>query len=322
MERREHEMWGRMEKEKMRQYLLGEMSEEEMTALEERYFSDDHYFDELSMVEDELIDDSICGLLSVEDRALFEKAYLTSPRRREKVEIAAGMMKALGGADDRTSSSLVKFLPALFQMKKPFAAIAMVAAGLILVLGCAGLIVVNIHLYSRLGRVLSEQASLREEAQRSQSQFLEQQKQTSQSTTELQRERYRRSLLEEEISRMQQSRGPIMSFVLFPGATRDMEESNNLKIPKQVERVSLRLMLEKEGRFKSYRAVVRTIDGKQLWAQDQLRLSPGNDPRSDIAVTLPASVLLPGDYVLTLSGITTKGAVEDVEDYFLRVVNK
>lgn len=73
--------------ELLARYLLGDaLPEAEQAAIEERYFTDDLYFDHLLAIEDELIDRHLHGALSGSETAQFEKHFLASNRRREKWE--------------------------------------------------------------------------------------------------------------------------------------------------------------------------------------------------------------------------------------------
>jgi hypothetical protein len=68
-------------------YLLGEaLTDAEQAEIEERYFTDDIYFDRLLAVEDDLIDSYVQGTLSAGERAQFEQNFLASNLRREKWE--------------------------------------------------------------------------------------------------------------------------------------------------------------------------------------------------------------------------------------------
>jgi hypothetical protein len=67
-------------------YLLEDIGEEERERLEEDYLADDDLYMRLMVAEDELIAAYVQGELSRRDRAKFEKAYLTNPRRLQKVE--------------------------------------------------------------------------------------------------------------------------------------------------------------------------------------------------------------------------------------------
>jgi voltage-gated potassium channel Kch len=66
-------------------YLLGDLPDEELDEIEELYLEDSNLFEQLVLVEDDLIDDYVRGELSPHDRKLFEMNYLISPGRKEKV---------------------------------------------------------------------------------------------------------------------------------------------------------------------------------------------------------------------------------------------
>src|SRR5262245_52027211 len=76
-------------------YLLGVATEQEKTALEETLFKDPAALEEISAVEDELIDDYLSGELATDERSQFERAYFASPQRRERVEFARTLRKRL-----------------------------------------------------------------------------------------------------------------------------------------------------------------------------------------------------------------------------------
>lgn len=63
-------------------YLLGELPEEEQLRLEERFFTDDEYYQQLLALEDELLYDYAAGGLSSEQRVKFEQRFLSSPQAR------------------------------------------------------------------------------------------------------------------------------------------------------------------------------------------------------------------------------------------------
>jgi len=69
-------------------YLLGSLSEDERNRLEENFFADDAKFEELEVLEDELIDDYVAGELSPDERRQFESKLKQSPRLVERVHFA------------------------------------------------------------------------------------------------------------------------------------------------------------------------------------------------------------------------------------------
>ncbi len=79
----------------LKRYLLGELPIEEQRWLEEVFFSDAEAFARLSDIEDDLIDDYVCGDLSRQQRERFEKHFLISPERRERVALAKALVAAV-----------------------------------------------------------------------------------------------------------------------------------------------------------------------------------------------------------------------------------
>lgn len=87
----------------MTRYLLGELTDEEQSALEARYFEDARVFDALTDVENALVDDYVRGRMAADTRQRFETCYLAHPKRRERVTFAAALAKTLdrhADADD------------------------------------------------------------------------------------------------------------------------------------------------------------------------------------------------------------------------------
>src|SRR5215510_4345778 len=77
------------------QYLLGLIPEEEQIELEDLYLLDDDLNDELQAVERELMDSYLEGTLSEDQRNRFEQFFLSSPGRVEKLRFARAL-KAYG----------------------------------------------------------------------------------------------------------------------------------------------------------------------------------------------------------------------------------
>ncbi|MFL6216917.1 MAG: CHAT domain-containing tetratricopeptide repeat protein [Blastocatellia bacterium] len=75
----------------MRQYLLGELAEAEMSRLEERLMTEGELFEMLTVVEDELIDERLDDALSPDERKRFDTYFLSTPARRERLEMPRGI---------------------------------------------------------------------------------------------------------------------------------------------------------------------------------------------------------------------------------------
>src|SRR5918912_675057 len=88
----------------MTRYLLGELSESEQIALEEKFFTDPQAFNQVLQVESKLVDAYARGQLSNEMRERFEQSYLKHPSRRARVKFASALTTRL----DRESVALGK----------------------------------------------------------------------------------------------------------------------------------------------------------------------------------------------------------------------
>jgi hypothetical protein len=68
-------------------YLLGELPRYQHKQVEQKFFSDDTFFDRLLEVEEGLINDYVTGRLTQQERLKFERNFLNTPQRREKVDL-------------------------------------------------------------------------------------------------------------------------------------------------------------------------------------------------------------------------------------------
>jgi hypothetical protein len=80
-----------------RRYLLGQLSEEEATALEDGYFGDGEALEQVWGVETDLVDAYVAGELGPGDRSAFESHYLSSPVHRDRVASARELRAATLG---------------------------------------------------------------------------------------------------------------------------------------------------------------------------------------------------------------------------------
>ena len=74
------------------QYLLGSISDEEANRLDELSIANDEFAERLRAVEDDLVDAYVRGHLSGDSLDRFQSHYLASPYRREKVRFAESLL--------------------------------------------------------------------------------------------------------------------------------------------------------------------------------------------------------------------------------------
>lgn len=114
----------------LRLWLLGMLPEQKSRSLEERLITDSEFYEELFIVEEELIDDYIAGRLSADERTGFESYFMNSPERQEQFRIANALRVYIGDAKKTDPSVDVTPQP---RFSWPFASMALAAAALVIV---------------------------------------------------------------------------------------------------------------------------------------------------------------------------------------------
>lgn len=90
--------------DKLIDYILGRLPEEEAERLEEQSIVDDELAARLRLIEDDLVDSYASGTLSGERLQRFEAYYLTSPRRRRKAAFAKTFLAKIDRPSQRLSA--------------------------------------------------------------------------------------------------------------------------------------------------------------------------------------------------------------------------
>jgi hypothetical protein len=113
--------------------------------------------------------------------------------------------------------------------------------------------------------------------------------------------------------------GPATVALLLLPDTRAGEGLASLDVPAGTAQVTLRLKLEFDD-FPAYAATIRDpADARSVWSVSELKSEPGPDGTT-VSITLPASTLMPRNYVVELSGISPQGPPELVASYPFRVL--
>lgn len=116
--------------EELRLWLLGLLPEPESRSVEERLITDAELYDELFIVEEELIDDYIAGRLSADERAAFESYFMNSPERQEQFRIANALRVYIGDTKEETETETEP--AAEVKRRWPFAAMSLAAAAVLI----------------------------------------------------------------------------------------------------------------------------------------------------------------------------------------------
>jgi hypothetical protein len=338
----------------MIKYLLGEASEQEQSRLEEEYFADDALFEQLLAAEDDLIDSYVRGDLSSHEHKLFERSFLTSHRRRERVELARGLRRAISTELAAAGEHLLneeqksavgedkamwwRSLLAALSGKNPTLGFAL-AALLFVVLGAASVLLLQQrHEDRRLAsspavpqqkdvppQLAAPDGAADQTPNNSKQETSPRNSPAQELTAKPQQPRVKEGAnyhvpRHDDGAKQLSPRPIIASFVLAPGLSRDINEASNLAVPPGTDRLRLQLNFVDDN-YSAYRAVLETAEGKKIWSQSALKSRSG-DSGNAVVLTLPADLLKDGDYILTLGGVTPRQEIEDVSEYSFRIVRK
>ncbi|MDQ3755999.1 MAG: hypothetical protein M3371_14860 [Acidobacteriota bacterium] len=81
------------ENDEIQQYLLGTLSQAARQRVEERLLTEEDFFEDVLVGEDELIDQYLNGALSDENRDAFEQRFLSTPERQQKLRFGGALSR-------------------------------------------------------------------------------------------------------------------------------------------------------------------------------------------------------------------------------------
>jgi hypothetical protein len=319
-------------------YLLNELSEEDQARLEDAYLADGSLFEQVRAMEEELIEDYVKGDLSGPERRLFERHYLASEQRRARIETARQLVRvcssesppeAATGDSVRKSSSMYSWI-GLFARQRLALGFG-VAAALLLILGL-GLVNELLRLRERLAVMGEERAALEQRVEEAERQLAQEREQLADERKhgialreELGNVIGRLGRLEQESGRSQSSKDRIVFLALAPGV-RDIIKPARVVIPAGTRFVELRVTLERQEKPRSYRAVVKTVDGsREIWIREGVEPRQGRSAEY-VVLRVPADrfkAMEEQDFTLTLSAPIAGGKdYEEIEIIYFQAIAK
>ena len=315
------------------QYLLGALSDEETERLDELSIVDDEFAARLTAVENDLVDSYVRGELTGQTLERFNSFYLSSPRRREKVEfsktfrgvaertvLAAEPTREVSNGEKRATGARG---PWRFFFPRPVLMWGAACAALLIL--AVGLVLVNQRLRDQVSTIQAQREAL-EQRDRELREQLDRER-SSVSVQEKEIEGLRDKVAQLEQIGPQPGNLPVLSdkpyieaFDLSP-QTRGIGQIATLNVPADADYVTLNLTLE-AGDYPSYRTDLESLpDRRVVWRSGRVRARTRGDQRI-IAVSLRARVMKPQIYLLEVVGISPSGAREPAGSYSFRVVKE
>ena len=298
----------------IRRYLLSAVSEEEQEQVETQLMIDDDFFQQVNLIEDELIEEYLDEELVGEDRRRFEDTFLCAPERQHKLRFTKALrVQAARSAQEMTPEEVRERHPwrerflELFRIPRPAMAYAFASALLVLAVGGTWMIIQMSSLKGQISGLQAQQQKRETVESGLRAMFDKEQARADQLANQLQQERQKQPLT--QLAMMRQP-----SFTLTSGAQRSAQSSTLHVIPKGAILVDLKLDLPENWK-ETYRVVLLS-GGKEILSHSYLKAAAG---AKDITVTfsVPAADLPSGSCEIRLYGT---GENEILETYSVRIV--
>lgn len=296
--------------EELERYLLGLVAEEATERLDEASIADDEVSMRLRVVESDLVDSYVRGKLAGETLARFESHYLSSPRRRERVRLAASFI----GAVDRSVASAEGAISTVRSARPTRLPWMATAAAFVIVVG--GILLLE---FGRPRHEWPDTTSARSAPERRTEQvdrrLAPEPPAGTASVEERDRARPSAAAPTSIIPKAESSGGraaepgPIVAVVLLP-PTRAVAPIPTLAIPATVDRVRFELRLESND-FAAYRVGLKDpASHRILWRSGWIPAQLSAEQAS-VSVVVPANLFERQHYSLDLAG-RDAGRREDV----------
>ncbi len=275
------------EVEIIRQYLLGLLPEEDRTPIEERLLVDGDFFEEIVIGEEELIDDYVAHQLTESEIQAFETNFLVTPERRRHLRFGQRLAESVGKGyeaaelvGNEVSTTPSSAATIVHNQKRPlFAFLPSLSPALSYSL--AAVILLSVVSWLLVTNRLSQNSQP----------------------------------------------GKTLAITLGPGLTRDGGETNRINLSSDIDQVAIGLRISKPG-YQIYRTRLLADDKSQLWESGDLTaveepatstMAPASTRTQVVVSTIPANLIVPGDYRIALSGRASDGSFEELATYSFRV---
>lgn len=278
----------------IRRLLLGSSDEEERSGVEERFMIDPEYRERALMVEEDLIEDYLDGSLSESERERFRTHFLSTPQQQRKVRVARSLrsVAAVEGTAHSPPSEEEDPQPVPWP-RRLVAALRLQSPAVYAPLAAALVIALIFGFWWLFEFRQTQQLRAQEEARR------------------LEVERLLARFNDPSGVALPEPGAPVFSMALPPVNVR----GETKRLPPQAESVvvELRLLLTAD-QHKSYRATLQRVGGVNQYSVPDLRAVDTPAGRA-VPFRIPARLLTPGTYRLTLSGVNAEGRPEGADEY-------
>lgn len=320
----------------MMSYLLGELSEAEQAALEEKYFADPQVFDQVVKVENELVDSYVRGRLPPQAVKKFERHYLAHDKRRERVQFAQALLSKFDHIEmekavaqplvEAAVSWRQRWLPSLLYGQRPALRVSIILASLLIVIGGLWSFIAITRQRQQQAETQIARASRAREAEEHARALEEpvanEQPRAESSATVAPPSRTQTQNLRSIPTHTARPAPAFVSLLLTGGGVRggEMMSPATLFIPRGTQRVRLQLNLADDD-YPRYQLILQAIGGAEIFSRQGLKPKT-TASGARFVIDVAARKFVTGDYLLTLRGINHDGEVDVLSKSIFRAEKK
>lgn len=344
------------DEEKLKRYLLAQLTLEEQLSVQEQLFLDAEYLQRLQAVEDELIDDYVYDELTANERERFESHFLSQLGRDKDLRFAKALKRYTSEAPSQMRepasrplnisqppASLKVLFKAFVFKQRPVIGLSLAAIALLILSSLIWLALVSVRRDGQspsvqiqqpaepqtepIGQQESQQTTNNIQENRAPTQDykgnVNQQIDNRNTTANKRTEQARREAGPSHASSLR-AREPVtqeLAIMIYPGGVVRGEgaETNNVTLSSRVTHVILRLPLVEEGSYHSYRATLQT-EGRTLQTWHNLKPTARESGKIKIvALRIPVKLLQRQSYQVKMGGASANGQIEDITTYHFQV---
>jgi hypothetical protein len=269
----------------IRQYLLGELDEDDREQLEQRVITDADYKEKVLIKEEDLLEDFVNGSLSPRELELFTRKYSSSPDQWRKVKIARALRDYAANHPVVAQPMVMhktwgKSIMEFFQARSRFGKLSLAALGLLLIAGG------SLFLFWLLQQKGSDFDVL-----------------------------LRLNKANSEILKPDSSVAAVsLPALLLRGKA---SEPRTITINQQIKTVQLQIQ-DPSGGTHLFRATLKDATNREVFTLDELR-GRQLSQQSLLVLQIPVQMLVPQDYQLEISEKEPGGVYSTPITYYLHV---
>ena len=292
-------------------FLSGELSPEDRIKVEEQFFADNEFFQQLLSAEDSLIDGYFRKTLDTEEqnraRVLFESAAAQRPELKFTKDLITLLQ------DSRAKNDMNQWvLPDVWMsVRKHFGALAIVLAGLVLSAGI-------FYLYAQKRHLESQQLVMEQRNEEAHKSLREEAENRAELEKQLEIEKEKRLKAEELIVQFQSRRPDTVASILLAATTQDRgKNARAVTLNPGTRRIQFQLELDESIQYKQYSVLISTFNNEQIWSSNSIAATQIKSAR--LTVIVLSSLLKSEDYKIEVKGLSDNGTFVHVADYIFKV---